>query len=141
MNSEHNVRWSVSLSNGETLFEGRGDYKEIPGELSPWQRLQNHLVVVKAEITSMGLLCENYTRYNLPSRGTNPKFHEFHSQEKPLDFELRRKVGQDRTPQGEAIGEPDLFTTAVAIYPDYELQIWINEKNPEVAYSLVVDKR
>lgn len=140
MNSEHNILWFVSLENGETFYENKGNFKEVPGELSPWQKLQLYLTESKTEITSMGLMCPNGMVFNLPSRGKNPKFAEFAFQDKPLDFDLRRKLGQDRNMKGVSLGSPDLYTSAVAIYPDYELQIWVNENAPESAYSLVVIK-
>ena len=39
MDFKHNVKWFVSLSNGETLYESKGNYCDIKGEL--WKQMQN----------------------------------------------------------------------------------------------------
>jgi len=46
--------WTVTLSNGEKIVQGEGDWVEKPGELLPWARLceytkDNNLVIEELE--------------------------------------------------------------------------------------------
>ena len=53
---KHKIQWTASLSNGETLFEGKGEYKDIQdGRKSPMQRLFKYVADYGLSITSFGL--------------------------------------------------------------------------------------
>lgn len=137
----HNALWQVSLSSGETFYEEKGDYISVPGQLSPWQRLQKYIVETKTEITSLSLYTNDGRTFNLPSSGKNPKFRPFSVSKKPIDYNMCRYLGQDIRITGskqETIGSSDHFTVIEAIYPDYKLQVWVDEKNTRNSWTLVV---
>lgn len=135
----HNVAWQVSLSNGETVSEGVGRFSETEIEMSPWQKLLVYLSENNLQITSL-VLVNVYRTFNLPSAGKNPKFRRFDMAGKPTGYRCERTIGKDVSVTGEALGGSDWFTIGVAEYPDYELQIWVDENKPENCWTLVVPK-
>lgn len=142
--SKHHVLWQVSLSNGENFFEEKGEYKEIPGLPSPWQRLNKHIAENNLLITSLSLYTKDGRTFNLPSAGRDPKFAPFAMAEKPIDFNLCRYVGREHDIAGNEIQNTkvsDWFTVAEAIYPDHKLQIWVDEKNTRNSWVLVVKEK
>ena len=84
------AKWLASLSNGMTAIEGTPPFHVIPGELSPWLRLQEYLKEHDVHITGMRLQVERagepVKTYNLPSYRTNDKSgkHERWNFIKPL---------------------------------------------------------
>lgn len=144
--TRHKVLWAVSLSNGETIYEEKGDYLELEGELSPWQRLLLHLQKNKLSIRSLFLYTDDGQRWNLPSLGSNPRFKAFDMAPKPITYLASRRIGFDFAGDEKTVAEiekdraSDLFTIAEAIYSDMSLQIWVNEKNPKVSWVLAVPK-
>lgn len=140
METSHNVKWQVSLSNGETFFEGKGDYQDIPDQKSPWQRLQAYLTEKDVTITSLSLYTDDGRTFNMPSAGKNPKFKEFAETEAPIKYEMFRKLGRDIVFGGTSKTSDkvdDLFTVAVAHYPNKQLQLWVDENNPRNCWALV----
>lgn len=137
----HNVAWQVSLSNGETVSEGLGRFSEVEGEISPWQKLLVYLSENNLQITSLSLV-NVYRTFNLPSAGKNPKFRPFSLSPKPLGYECRRYVSREaHTGKELALASPhELFTVGVAIYKDYELQLWVDENATENCWTLLVPK-
>jgi len=118
--------WSASLSNGETLYEGKGNYRRLPGKLSPWERLLQHLQNTGATITSLSLYTDGGLRWNLPSAGKNPHFHEFTNAKKPISYKMFRKMGNDIL--GKDAGKEDLYTVAHAEYEGgHTVEIWVND--------------
>lgn len=141
MDLKHNVLWQVSLSNGETFFEGKGDYIEIAGEPSPWQRLYKYTIKNNLLITSLSLYTTDGRTFNLPSAGKAPRFAEFSELEKPLDYHVERHLAREHKVAGMQAQETkisDWFTVAVAIYPNYKLEIWVDEKNTRNSWVLVI---
>jgi hypothetical protein len=139
----HKVKFKVSLNNGETFYEGKGDYVEIAGQLSPWQRLLKYTVDNKVEITSLSLYTDSGQTFNLPSSGKNPKFKPFRDIQKPIDYDLKRYVAReldttringDLTLDNIAVSE--WFTVIEAIYPDYKLELWVDEFNIQNCWTL-----
>ncbi len=130
------INWSVSLSNGQTLYEGKGDYQLVKNELSPWQKLQKKLTEEKLQITSLSLYTNSGQRWNLPSAGRNPKFRVFDLAEKPTGYKMFRAMGADVC-NGQ-MEEQELYTVAEAIYENKKLQIWVSEKNPEISWSVII---
>lgn len=142
---KHKVKFKVSLSNGETLFEGKDILEEIPNELSPWNKLIKYTADNHCEVTSLSLYTDDGQTFNLPSAGKNPKFRAFADAEKPIDFECYRKIANDLmvTPEnGEYVarkhGTADWYTVIEAIYPKYRLQLWVDENNTKNCWVLVV---
>ena len=140
----HKVRWHVGLSNGENYTEGNAPFDEIKGELSPFLRLDKYLLDNKLEIKSLCLIAEDGRTFNLPSAGNNPKFQYFKELDKPIDYWVERVMNRElHVSGGKVAGETPLglFTIAVAIYPDYELQIWVDENNTKNSWSVVKCRR
>lgn len=137
----HNVNWQVSLSNGETFFEGKGKFAEIPNEPSPWQKLIRYTAENRVLITSLSLITTDNRTFNLPSAGKSPKFREFSLLEAPIDYQVSRHIAREHDyNDGKISGSEttDWFTVAEAIYPDYKLQVWVDEKNTKNSWVLVV---
>jgi hypothetical protein len=133
---EHNVKWQVSLNNGETLYEGKGNFIEVEGELSAWNKMIQYVTENNLEITSLSLYTNSGQRWNLPSKGGNPKFRAFDIAQKPFKLQLERVQGMDWDDQNN----PDIYTTINAFY-DYEgviykLSIWVDEKNTNNTWTL-----
>lgn len=133
--TQHKTYWQVGLSNGLTLYEEKGDYVTVEGELSPWQRLLSYMAKENVTITSLALYSGD-KRWVLPSMGNNPKFKAFCDAQKPLSFRAYRKMGADI--EGGQITEQELYTVAEAQYENYKLQLWVSEKNPDISWVLVV---
>jgi len=132
-----NVKFSVSLSNGETLYEGKDELAIIEGELSPWQRLKAKLNDV-IKITSISLYTDDNRRFNLPSLGKNPKFKVFCGADQPISYNFFRSIGVDV--MGGDVSQQDIFSVIEATYPDgKKLQIWVSEVNPSVSWSLIIN--
>lgn len=127
-----NVKFKAGLSNGETIFEGRGDFALLKGELAPWLRLLTYLKEKDLKITSLGLYTDKGHNYNLPSLGRNPKFKAFSECDKPDRLHYMRKLGQDFAP----MGTPESFAIVVAEYKNYSLEIWVSEENPDNSWVL-----
>jgi hypothetical protein len=123
----HNVRWAVSLSNGDTVYEEKGDYQTIDNELSPWQRLVKFIEENKLHITSLALYTEDGRRFNLPSAGNNPRFKAFDESKKPIIYKMFRRIGFDVIGKDQ---KEEIFTIAQAEYEDgVKLQVWVDEQN------------
>ena len=136
MNLKHTVKWYVSLNNGETFFEGKNKFVDIDGEKSPWLRLVDHLIDNNLQITSLGLYSDDGRRWNLASAGACPKFKMFENVEKPIDYNVERSVAREMQQNGE-IKIVEFYTVARALYEHYELQLWVNNFNPDISYSYI----
>lgn len=137
----HSIFWQVSLSNGETFYENKGDYKTIPGELSPWNRLQKYIADNKLLITSLSLYTQDGRTFNLPSAGRSPKFRPFQVAEKPLDYNYAHYIAREHDIVDNEVQKTEVsewFTVIEAIYPEYRLQVWVDEQNPKNSWVLVV---
>lgn len=141
VDSKHNVCWQAALSNGAVFYEDRGDFKWLPGELSPWQRLLAKLEEEKAEITALSLFTRDGRTFNLPSSGKNPKFSDFAIAEKPIGYSVGRRLPREMKVVDHVLGEPkptgELFTIAFAYYPSYTLEIWVDENNTKNSWVLI----
>ena len=130
-----NVKWFASLSDGQTIFEDKGDYKIIKGELSPWQRLLKHLET-GVKITSLSLYTDDGRRFNLPSLGKNPNFKVFQEAEMPESYNFFRKAGADIL--GGKAQKYEIFVVAEAIYKNNKLQFWVSEDNNNNAWTVLI---
>lgn len=125
------TRWKVGLSNGENFIEGVAPFERIKGEDSPWLKLLAYCKQNNIDMTSLCLIHGSRT-FNLPSAGTNPKFKAFSTTKKPIGFDFGR-------PFSITQGEPrELFAMIVAIYDDHQLQLWVDERNPNNCWVLTV---
>lgn len=137
MRTQHTVNWGASLDNGETIYEGKGDYIAIEGELSPWQKLRKRMEDTGVRITSLSLYAADGRRWNLPSAGRNPKFRAFDAAPKPVGYRFFRKMGGDVLPSGDVVDE-DRYTCIEAQYEDGRaVQLWVDEKTMN-AWTLLV---
>ena len=134
---EKNVKWQVSLSNGETIYEGKNDYAFIAGELSPWNRLIDYISQWGFGITSISLYTDSGKTFNIPSAGKSPKFHAFSTAEKPIGLNFFRKAGKDLQ------GSEDFEHYAVieALFEEYKLQLWVSEADGNNCWAMVVGKK
>ncbi len=128
--NKHNVKWTASLSDGSNIYEDKGDYKEVQGELSPWLKLREYLEDNEVEITSLSLYTDDGKRWNLPSAG-NPKFRELRNVEMPNSFKFRRKLSKDLITKKEK-----RYAVITAIYDDRELQVWVLDKEPYPSWAI-----
>ena len=129
------VLWTASLSNGETIYEGKGNFQVIEGALSPWQRLLSYLVDAKVEITSLSLYTNDGKRWTLPSAGKNPKFAELTASPKPFDYRMFRKAAAE----GNSAGITQEFYTVIeaAFLDGRALQIWVSEDGVS-SWSIII---
>lgn len=142
MDLKAKVLFKVSLSNGETYYEGKGEYQEIPGQPMPWRRLYNSVIERGLRITSLSLYTEDGRTFNLPSAGKNPKFPEFAKLERPIDFNVERKLGLEHDVVGNQVKSTvmaDHYTVAEVTYPSHKLQIWVDEMDTRNSWVLVVN--
>ena len=139
------VKWQVSLSNGETLYEDKGNFVRVAGEKSPWQKLISYMAFKEVYITSLSLYTDDGQRFNLPSAGNNPKFSMFDLIDKPLDYSFCHKLLQDH----DVVYEGDKasitgtqivaeYTVIEAIYKEYRLQVWVSDNDPRISWAVVV---
>lgn len=143
------VSFIASLSNGETIVEGKGDYSWEPGLKSPWNRLIRYSAEKKLTITSVSLFTPGGATYTLPPSGGKPRFNGFTNltaEEQPIDFEVKRFIAQEMnvgihlkktTVENAVIAE--FYTIAEAIYKDHVLQLWVDELNTR--HSWVVSRK
>ena len=138
METKYNVKWKVSLNNGETLYEGKGDFIEIAGELSPWNRLLYYLDKTGSSITSLCLYTDSGHTFNLPSSGKNPKFKEFSDIEKPRRFNFFHKIAHDINTSVRQTEITDLYAVIEAVYANYKLQLWVDELNSRNCWGIII---
>lgn len=132
------VKWKVSLSNGETFYEDKGNFKIVPGEKSPWQRLLLYIGNNNCSITYLGLYTDNNITWNLPSSGKNPKFSIFSKSLKPIGYKMFRASGCDVS-MSEGFNYDD-YTVIEAEYENHLMQIWVSENNSDNSWSTLIDK-
>jgi len=122
----HKVRWKVSLSNGETFYEGKGSYKEIEGDFSPWNKLAEYIEEESVKITSLSLYTDEGINMHIPSSGNNPKFHLFKEDKKPKQYRMFRAISSEpfRDADDQTV---EHYTVIEAEYDDYRLQVWASE--------------
>lgn len=130
---EPRVKFKVSLSNGETLYEGKGNFQRLAGLEAPYARLLSYISENNLNITSFALYTDTGKVFNLPSLGNNPKFKEFQEIKKPLSYNLFRKLGKNI----EANSTEDLLVCAEAYYSGIRLQLWVDDNNPDNSWVLI----
>lgn len=126
------VLWHVVLSNGAIMHEGMDDYAYIDAEKSPWQKLQEYIKKNDLTINSLYLSTITGKFHYLNTAGSAPNFAPFRSVKQPLEYTMRRYFARTMNSS-----EEELYTVAIAKYETYELQLWVNDKNPRESWSLV----
>jgi hypothetical protein len=120
------AQWVASLSDGSTLYEGKGDYAAAEGRKSPWLRLLDYMAESGARLTSLSLY-RGEQRWNLPSSGNSPKFRAFSETEKPVSFRFFRKAAKDVFRTDRKPGSWEEFSVIAAAYADgSEVQVWVD---------------
>ena len=100
-------------------IEKRGKFAEVPGEISPWQKLRKYATENSLEIKSLQVNLDGHI-YNIPSAW--PKF----GGEIPVKFEYARRAAADVNKQGET-QLADLFISISAIFESFTVTLWIDE--------------
>ena len=140
----HKVNFQVSLNDGQTLQEGRGSLAEVEGGDSPWRKLLAILEKDSLSIVSLVLVTDDGRTFNLPSSGKNPNFRPFREADKPLSFRVERHVGSESVwdgksdPNAQEKHLKDWYTVAIAVYNEYELQLWVSELDTKHCWTLAV---
>ena len=125
--SEHKVNFTASLSNGETIYEGKGDYKEVAGQPSPFQQLQSYLIENKLTITTLGLYTSDGRSFFLPTTSGRHNIGKLQEEFKPYDYNLFRYMDASMNMNGEIESIDRHFTVIEALFEKYKLQLWVNE--------------
>lgn len=144
---EPKVQFIASLSNGETIIEGKNDWCWIDGQKSPWNRLIRYSVDKKLTITSLSLYTPSGATYTLPPIGRKAKFAGYSNRsenEIPVDFEVKRFIARDMKIAGikndlkiEKVNILEFYTIAEAIYKNFTLQLWVDENNQKNSWSVI----
>ena len=133
------VLFIASLSNGQTIVEGKGEWCWADGLKSPWNRLVRYAAENELNITSISLFTTSGATFTMPPMGGKPRFKGYTNQtpeETPIDFEVKRFLARDLDVSIQNnVGSVDkteiaeFYTIAEAIYKDFTLQLWVNELN------------
>lgn len=126
------VKFVVGLSNGEVLTEGKGILEKVPGEDSPWWKLQKYLLQNKLEIKSMSLYSKTKTgnrHYHLPNEAN--KFNG----EVPIAYNCFRMYAGDVLVNNARY---EHYTVMEAHYEDYKVQLWVSEIDPDKCWVNLV---
>lgn len=127
----HYYKWVVGLSDGT-------NYKEYQGEIDTWQKLQTHITQNNLKITS--LHCENNKgeRFFIPSSGKK-SYHLYNITDvnnKPTSYNMKR-ILSNTYPHGS---KDDYFYTVIeAIYPNYIISLFLDEKTRTNYYIEIKD--
>lgn len=132
---EPKVNFLASLSNGETIIEGRDGWEWRDGEKSPWNRLIEYTVKNNLVITSVSLLLPRGRGVvTLPPISNKSRFVGYQNVPQPIDFEVGRYLGRDisGTAEGnvahiENVVIKEFYTILSAYYKDHILQVWVSE--------------
>lgn len=135
--TETDVGWKVSLSNGETLYSGKGDYIPAPDKLSPWNRLKKHMQDHDLRITSLSAYSDDGRTFNLPSAGRNPRSPIFKDQAtQPIGYNFFYCATSSTNANFD---DASSYIVIEAIYEKYKLQIWVDRNNPDHCWSAIVE--
>lgn len=132
---ETRVQFTVGLSNGENLIEGEGILSRKEGELSPWNKLIHYLQENELSIKSLSLVCKTdigNRHYNLPNE--KRKFRG----EIPIGYNCFRKGAMDG---GSGSSNLEFYTCAEAIYPEFKVQLYVSELDPDKCHVNIVKEK
>lgn len=133
------VLFLASLSNGETVYEGKGNWQREAGAPSPWERLRAYCLDNDLTITSLALYnTKDHRRWHIPAGGSNPRFHAFATAPKPIDLNFFRKLGTDIKAKTQEVESQETYAVLEALYGGARLQVWVNEQTMN-CYTLLVN--
>mgnify|MGYP001182323046 FL=1 len=127
---ESKIKFVCGLSNGEDLVEGKGILSIVPGEDSPWWKLQKYIKENNLKITSF-YLSYGDKHFVLPS--VSPKF----GGQSPIGYNCYRRYEGDVLGSGQNY---EHYAVAEAIYPDFKVQLWVDEKEGMKSWINIVNK-
>lgn len=112
------THWVAKLDNGKVVEEFKGDYKEIKDKPSPWQRLVKYCEKKDLSITALQIKYKDRS-WTLPLGAK--------------EYYYSRSISGD-------IGGTDLdrYIFIGAVFDGYEVQIWVDEKDPNIMFNKVV---
>ena len=125
---ESKIRFICGLSNGEDLVEGKGLLSIVKGEDSPWWKLQKYVKDNNLKITSFYLAYKD-RHFVLPS--SDPKF----GGEVPIFYNCFRRFGGDVLGSGDSW---EHYCIAEAVYEDFKVQLFVDEKECEKSWVNIV---
>lgn len=137
----HKVLWTVSLSNGETFYEEKGNFKTIEGELSPWQRLLAYIVEKQLNITSLSLYTNDGRRWNIPSTPTKdsaPRFRQLEGMQRPHSHKFYRKMAGEVNQVTGEVTKQEHYHVIEAGFKHHNIQVWVNDEGT-VSWSLIIN--
>lgn len=126
---EPNTKWVAGLSNGETIVEGVGVAEKKKGELSPFLKLQEYIKEKSLTIQSLNIWVGG-KHFNIPS--ANYRFDS----EVPIRHNFFRRFASDAG--GENVQH---FACVEAIYPEYKLQLWVDENDTNKVWIAIRNGR
>lgn len=128
------VKWTASLSDGQTVYEEKGDYHVTTGAPSPYQRLLAYCEENDVTITSLSLYMDNGLRINLPSVRM-PQFQSLQTRKQPVSYRFFRKMEMNkRVSTGEVTQK--VYAVIRATFDDCALELWADERGNSWAYVL-----
>jgi hypothetical protein len=141
------VYFRASLSNGEIITEGEGDFQWLENEKSPFQRLIVYTVQNNLEITSLSLFTKSGHNWTLPPMGKKAKFMGYRNRSEkdlPIDYEVKRTLARDMKGENDngnttitSMKVVKFYTVAEAIYGDKVLQLWVDENHPDNSWIIL----
>lgn len=139
MEYNHNVRWKVTLNNNHVHTEGDGFFVERISGPSPFQKLKKLLQEKELTIKTLALFSADGREWILPSQDVShmPHFEPFRTSSRPIEYLVKRFVGKNMNNDKPVNNMNDLYTVGVAVYSDYELQLWVNENNTKETFTIV----
>lgn len=138
------VRWLASLSNGETLVEGKGLLEEIKGEPSPWAKLIAYINANNLHITGLRVQVKKDSEptktYNLPSfnitkSGTHEKWNTVNPIT-PNSYDHYRWVTKAITDSSPTQRHIEIR----AIYDDFFVSLFVDELEGNECWTVVHKK-
>jgi hypothetical protein len=147
------TRWLASLSDGTIVIEGKPPFHLIPGENSPWLRLQRYIAENHLKITGLRVQVEvegqPIRTYNSPS--LSPKSRWSHlNPSLPERFNYFRRIARpfmpmEVKPDGRiegvtSSGPEEKHIEIHTIYPTFTVITIVEETEGNESWTIVVPK-
>jgi hypothetical protein len=126
---ESKTKWIAGLSDGTTVFEGKGIASKVAGEDSPWLKLQKHLKDNSLSINSLNIWIGD-RHYNLPSN--KPKFGGL----VPNGYNFFRRFASDVMAGEENV---EHYICIEAIYDSFKVQTYVDEIDNNKSWINIVE--
>jgi hypothetical protein len=145
------TRWLASISDGSIALEGKAPFHVIPGELSPWLRLQRYLADNKLRITGLRIQVEvdgqPIRTYNSPSLSPKSRW-SYLNPVLPIRFDYFRRyarpfLAMDVKPGGsmegiQATGPEEKHIEIHTIYPGFTLITIVEETEGNESWTVII---